>query len=313
MDKFALLAEIAEMYYKEGLNQQDIADRLDMSRSMVSRYLTSAQDLGVVEITIHHPDDRAREVETELKKAFGVDEIYVHGGKNDDENERLAKTYALAAKCLRALLKDDSILAVAWGRAVAGVYKALRPGKKLPGLKVVQPFGSALPNQDIDGTAIIGGLASLLGGKAYYLHAPLHVANEEVRANLLADPHIREVIDLAKRADIILTGIGDMDNVIAPGGWTHYLGKGDSARMRRSGSVGHILTRHFDISGNYLDMPIYRGIIGISHESFMNIPRRIGAACGSSKVLPIIGALRGGFLNMLVTDEPTAYAILDRL
>lgn len=69
---------------------------------------------------------------------------------------------------------------------------------------MAQPFGFALPNQALDGTAIIGELAVKLGGKAFHLHLPLHIGNEQTRNTLLNDRQIRQVIQLAAKSDFII-------------------------------------------------------------------------------------------------------------
>ena len=50
-----LLAEVAQRYYLEDLTQEQIARRLGVSRSQVSRMLKEAREQGIVEIRVHHP------------------------------------------------------------------------------------------------------------------------------------------------------------------------------------------------------------------------------------------------------------------
>lgn len=302
------LAEVADLYYREKLNQQQIGERLGISRSMISRFLARAEELGVVEIVIHYPDSRARGLERSLRDAFGLDLARVcEGGKGDEEMYRLAADFVLER------LRDDTILDVAWGRAVKGVCQAMRPNRRMPTLRVVQAFGSAMPNQELDGTAIIGGLAGLLGGVAVYLHTPLHVGSETMRDNLLKNPTIREVLKVAEHADLILTGIGDVNRSGAPAdSWMYYLSHREIRDLMRMGTVGHVCTRHFDINGKYLDIPAYKGLIGISHDSYMRIKFRVGVARGAEKVDALLGALRGKYVNVLITDAETAKEVLAR-
>lgn len=302
-----LLSEVADLYYREKLNQQEIGERLGISRSMISRYLAQAEAAGVVEIIIHYPDNRDRNLEKRLVDAFGLVAARIGDDSGND-----GEVYRLAAEYLQEQLKDDTILGVAWGRAVTGVYRAMKPRRKMPSLRVVQAFGSAMPNSEIDGTAIIGGMAALFGGVAVYLHTPLHVGSESVRDNLLKNRNISEVVKLAERADMLLTGIGEVDESHLTGSWTHYLSKGEKRELIRKGSVGHVCTRHFDIAGKYLEVPAYKGIIGISQESYMHIALRIGVGLGAEKVNALVGALRGGYINVLVTNAKTAEEVLAR-
>ncbi|MCC8180554.1 MAG: winged helix-turn-helix transcriptional regulator [Planctomycetes bacterium] len=314
-DEQEFLADIAYMYYTERLNQSQIADRLGISRSMISRYLDKALRAGVVEIIIHHPANRDHRLEQAMRKMFGVEDIRVGAAQDQEGGDRTGffETCGLAAKYLLSLIDDDTTIAVAWGRAVASVVNAIRPTRRYPGATVVQPFGSALPNQALDGTAIIGELAAKLGGRAVYLHVPLHVGNEQTRNMLLNDRQIKSVIRTAGKADFIITCIGCAGGSTGTGGeysWNNYLTKRRLESLLRRGSVGHIFTRHFDIDGTLLDMEEYNGIIGLSHAEYMKIPLRIGVAIGAEKAPSIVGALRGGYINSLITDAAAAQAVV---
>lgn len=309
-DEQAFLAEVAHMYYKSRMNQREIATRLGISRSMISRLLDRAERRGVVEILVHYPDSRDYGLEHRLKSHFAAAEIRVASSQEGSE-DGFAAGCKLAAQYLLSLLKPDTVMAVAWGRAVAGVMRSLRPAAKYPGVKVVQPFGSALPNQAVDGTAIIGGLAAKLGGGAVYLHIPLYIGNEQTRTMLLNDPQIKKVIALAAGADFIVTGIGAAGEAVSDeSSWNNYLSRSRREALRARGSAGHIFTRHFDIDGNLLAVEEYDGIMGLSHEAYMKIPLRIGVAMGAEKAGGIVGALRGGYINSLVTDGATAGGVL---
>jgi DNA-binding transcriptional regulator LsrR (DeoR family) len=316
-DERERLADIAHLYYRERMTQQEIARSLGISRSMVSRLLDKSLQKGIVEIVIHYPGNRNHDLERQLTRRFGVEDIRVAATRSGSRaEERFAAGCALAAQYILSLLRQDTVMAVAWGRAVAGVLAALATTKRYPGVKVVQPFGSALPNQSVDGTAIIGGLAAKLGGKAVYLHVPLHVGNEQTRNMLLNDPQIGKVVSLAAKADFIVTGIGD--NADCGGGddaprepfWNNYLARAERRKLLARGSVGHIFTRHFDIDGRLLEMDEYNGIVGLSNERYLKIPLRIAVAMGREKAPGMVGALRGGFINSLVTDDRTAREIV---
>lgn len=73
------LARVAEMHYKERLDQKEIAARIHTSRSTVSRMLRDAMDLGIVDVTIRHPFPRDEQLEQELLERFGLEEAWVLG------------------------------------------------------------------------------------------------------------------------------------------------------------------------------------------------------------------------------------------
>ncbi len=64
------------------------------------------------------------------------------------------------------------------------------------------------------------------------------------------------------------------------------------------------------MTGEWLDIDINRQVVGISLETLSKIDVVIGVAGGSQKGATILGALRGGYLNVLITDEQAAQKVL---
>jgi DNA-binding transcriptional regulator LsrR (DeoR family) len=68
----------------------------------------------------------------------------------------------------------------------------------------------------------------------------------------------------------------------------------------------------FDSAGTYLDVGTNRRTGGVRVEPGLDRPA-IGLATGASKVPAIVGALKSRILNGLITDEPTALALVKHL
>ncbi|MGH2381585.1 MAG: sugar-binding domain-containing protein, partial [Candidatus Limnocylindria bacterium] len=91
-----------------------------------------------------------------------------------------------------------------------------------------------------------------------------------------------------------------------------YLDASTQDRLRRSGAVGDICMRFYDRNGSPITDGV-RGVIGLDLERLRRIPNVIAVAGGSEKCEAISGALRGGYVDTLVTDEPTAQGIVAAL
>jgi deoxyribonucleoside regulator len=169
-------------------------------------------------------------------------------------------------------------------------------------------LGSKLPA--IDNHLIARMLADRVGGVAHVLPAPMIVESELVRAALLQDPQVRETLEIGRRSDIALTGIGvavpDLAGMYRAG----YIDEATLDEIRAAGAVGDILVGFFDQAGRRLDLPVTRRVIGLSLDDLVSIPMTIAVAGGTRKAAAILGALRAELLHVLVTDEATAREVI---
>ena len=67
-----LMSEVATLYYKKNLTQQEIAETLHLSRQTVSKLLSDAIEEKIVEIIIHDPEKDCKELEEQICAAFGI-------------------------------------------------------------------------------------------------------------------------------------------------------------------------------------------------------------------------------------------------
>jgi DNA-binding transcriptional regulator LsrR (DeoR family) len=306
-----LLALVASLYYEQDCNQQEIAERLHLSRSNISRMIQEAKAKGIVEVRVRKPIYRAEPLEHALKERFGLVEALVLDSMGRDSVDNLPGVGQLAARYLEHILKPHTSLAISWGTGVHAAVHALTPMPELQ-VDVVQMLGSVgSSNQAIDGTELARRLAELLGGRYYYLHAPVLVENPTVRDMLIAEATIQETLDRARKAAIALVGVGTTEagaNSFVRAG---HLTELQLSALRAQGAVGEISGQHFDIDGNPANLSINRRVIGIDLEAVTHIPIVIGVARGLPKAKAILAALRGRFIRVLATDDVTAAAILE--
>lgn len=305
-----LLAEIASLYYEQDLSQAEIAERLGLSRSNVSRLLTEARQEGVVEITIHHPWRGVPDLEKRLVTCFALKDAHVLQTGHYGYTQVVQGLGVLAARYLESRLRDHMVLGISWSTGVYQVVNALRAARRL-GVTVVQltgAVGSVAPI--LDGPDLARWLAQTLGGQYRYLHAPLLVESAEVRQVLEQERAIRETLDLARQADIALVGIGSIQPALSTLLQAGLVDEAGLSAIAAMGAVGDICTYHYGIDGKLVPLELHQRIIGIDLPSLSRIPLVIGVAGGREKAEAILGALRGGYINCLVTDEVAANEVL---
>ena len=310
-DRHRLLSEIADLYYNKGLSQQDIADRVQMSRPSISRLLLEARDFDIVEIKINHPIPTAPAIEEELTKRFSLQSAHIleRGISTDDDAFR--NLGRLGAEVLYKYLQDDMIFGLSWGTTVHVVVQELRP-KRLPNVKVVQLLGGVgAPYSSIDGPEQVRRSGEMLGAQHYYLNAPMLVDSPDVASALREDHSIKEVLELVRQTDIALVGIGSIIPEISTQYHSGYITYENLRELSRVGAIGAICTSFFSLTGEHVTAAWCDDCsISISWDELVKVPKLIGVAGGKMKAPAILGAVRSGIVDILVTDDATAQEIL---
>lgn len=309
-DRDQLLVRVASLYYEQGLTQEEIAQRIGFSRSNVSRLLTEARQKGIVEIRINHPWATSNELAATLIHRFGLQDALVLVSGSPDRNEVLRGLGVLAARYLEHTLKPNSILGIGWGTALCEVVHGLRH-IRIPGIEVVQIIGGAGSlNPQIDGTELARQLARALGARYRYLHAPLIVETPELCQALMQERDIHESLEIGRKADVVLVGIGSVVREISSLTRSGHLREDELAWLQAIGAVGDICAQHFDIQGRICAFELNERVVGLRLSELQRIPRVIGVASWREKAPAILGALRGKYIDVLVTDDAAAHEVL---
>jgi DNA-binding transcriptional regulator LsrR (DeoR family) len=91
---------------------------------------------------------------------------------------------------------------------------------------------------------------------------------------------------------------------------TGYLTEAELDRIRQAGAVGDVCAQYYSVTGHRLDIDINRRTIGVSVAALAKIKTVIGVAGGAVKAPAILGALQGHCVNVLITDDQAAQAVL---
>jgi DNA-binding transcriptional regulator LsrR (DeoR family) len=216
----------------------------------------------------------------------------------------------LAARYLDKILHDGMAIGISWGTALYQMIRAM-PMRDLPGVEVMQLIGATgAENVPSDGPILAQLLSNRLGGFCRYLHAPLIVETEAARDILLQDRNIRETLTRATRVDVALVGIGSTNSELYSLLRAGYVNEEETQRIRTAGAVGDICAQHYTLLGQWLDIDINRRVVGVSLETLSKIGTVIGVAGSSRKGAAIFGALCGGHLDVLITDDQAAQKVL---
>ena len=305
-----VLIDIARLYYRDNLSQQQIADRLGLSRPTVSNALKRCLDQGIVEIHIREPDTPGDVLAGALERRYGLRKAIV----TEAGAEAAARTRHLgraAATFLDTLLVPGCRIGLSWGTTLREVVAHVAP-RAVAGAEVAQLIGALGASQPhIDGFELARQLAGKLDGRYSVIQAPAVVRSAALQRLLEREPAIQEALRRAEAVQVAVIGISsdrpEHSALVRAG----YLTPRAATALCRHGSVGHACGWHFDQRGVLLNHPVNDRIIGLSFEALRRIPTVIGVAGGPEKIAALAGALRSGILDVLVTDVDTARA-LDR-
>ena len=303
-----LLLRVAWFYYKDELTQDEIARRLSVSRASVGRMLDRARKVGLVTISLNADHLDAFEVSRQLRRTFGLAEALVvpdHQSEAGDLNARLGLG---GAQFMSTHLRPGGTLGVGWGDTVSRVIAATNFGAVGP-VRMVSLTGGVDAYLPAFLSSKAEGAAEGEMTTATVIPTPIVASTPELAAALKAEPAIQQVLKQACGVDQAIVGVGTptADATIVQMG---YLEAEDVRTLRDHHVVGDILGQFFDASGRVVKLPIHDRRIGIELTDLAQIPKVVGVAGGLHKVDAILGALRGGFLDVLVTNELAALRLL---
>jgi DNA-binding transcriptional regulator LsrR (DeoR family) len=310
-DKHALLANVALMYFGEGLTQNDIAKRLQVSRATVVNMLREARESGIVDIRVDGRSLAASNLGLDLRLKYGLEDVYVAQSDMDGTTLRadmLRQLGRVGAVALADMVRREDRLGVAWGETVHALSQHV-PRAAISGVKVYQMIGSKMSESVPTSESCAIAIANMLGATCYTLHAPAIASSAKVAAMFRAEPTICTQLDALSRLDMVVASIG---NVSAQ---THLaraqmVSAEELAAARKAGAVGILCCRFIDADGNPLRLPPDDRLISTELDNIRRADRRLLVVGGADRADAVKAAIRGGYASHLCVDRALALELL---
>lgn len=302
----------ASMYYLQDIKMEVIARHLGTSRSTVSRLIKRARDTGLVEITIRPARTQAPGLARSIGRRFGIEAYVVPVPDSATELERLDQVARTTAKLIGSWFDSDMVLAIAWGTTLAAVGRHLS-AKPTRGSAIVQLNGAA--NTRTSGFEYASDLITSFGAAfdaaVHHFPVPAFFDYRETKDAMWRERSIMRVLDVQRRADIALFGVGALHGGVPSHVYSAgYLDEEDVDLLHHEGVVGDVCTVFLRADGSYDDIPLNARATGPTPVELRRIPRRVCAVAGDNKVAPLRAALAAGVVTDLVVDELTANALV---
>jgi len=304
-----LMIQVAKRYYHLDMTMGDLSLELGLTRWQARRLLTEAKETGLVRIEIVPHTPRLPGLESKFEAAFGIKEAVIVPSTGDQDSALVLDSVARAAGQYLSGLGKIPAIGISWGRTMTAVARRLPPYWN-EGVEVVLLNGSMNVRYSGPQTNNVAELFASAGkGIATLLPVPAVFGHASTKQALEHDPTIAAVLDFAARVPVICFGIGAMvqDSVLIQSG---YVSLQQHELLKRNGAVGDILSRYIDAEGNIVDPELNARTIGISLESCRSRVLSIGIAAGLEKRDAVLSCLRAKYVNVVITDEATALAVM---
>jgi len=306
---------VAKMYYYQGLTTEQIAEELQISRPTISRLLSFAREKGLVEITIHDPDEYLNPLEQEIKERFGLPHVHiVPVPEVNGEQVWLQRVAYFAAQYLNSLFEDNQILGLAWGTTLSTISRYLIP-KALQGSDIVQLNGSGntTTSNNTYASEIMMRFADNYSARAHLFPVPTFFDYEETKKAMWKERSIQRILKMQQRADILLYSLGAVDSGMPSHVYSDgYLEERDFTNLKKRNVVADLATVFFSEDGSYKGIPLNARSSGPDLVLYRKVPHAICVVSGRPKVPALHCALAGRYMNDLIVDEPTARLLLKR-
>lgn len=310
-DKLDKILEAAKLYYELNYSQQEIAEKLKLSRPTVSRLLHQAKQKGFVQVKIYDPREDDQKLADILEKLFNLKKCLVSSVALYETETIKEKLGEAASEYVYKIVNDGDIIGTSWGTTMEEVAKHLKP-KNVKNVTVVQLNGGVSHSEtNTYAYDIVNQFGRAFHTTPYFLPLPAVVDHVEVKKTIIADRHISKILNLGKEANIAVYTVGQQANESSTLVQTGYFTEKDLHTLKQSHAVGDICSRYFDNRGIICDESINERTIGIDLTQLTKKKHAILVAGGQEKVLGIYGALQGGYTNTLITDQFTARALIE--
>ena len=306
LDADQLRARVVWYYFVGGLTQQEIADKLGVTRLRVNRLAGQARAEGLVQVEIRLPIAGCIALEERLKERYGLEAVTVVPSLDDGADQQRIIGEA-AGTMMDPMLRDGQGVGVGWGRTLSAALKRITQ-RRFTRAWVATIMGGLTRGSGANTFEVSTGFARALGSECYYLAVPIYFPSEETRNALLQHYGIAEAHRRARLADLALVSCGDLSerSLLVR---TQMVSE-NLAGLRAAGAVGDLLGVFLDEGGTPVDHPLNSRVMALSPAELKAIPQSILASGGAHKGAIVRAVLNGGYVKRLVTDEACAEAVL---
>ena len=301
------MAEAATLYYERKCTQQEIAQMMGLSRQTVSKLLNDAVTEGVVEIRIHNPQNDCDQLRDQILREYALRDAVICSVSGTDPVIQQLMTVKKAVEYLLPMIQQGKKnIALSWGRTLQALIVEFP--HIYAGQNTVFPLFGATDSEKscFLSNELARSFADKIGAEVQYAWFPYRPDRAADCELLRKTSYYRKLHSLWQNIDLAIVGIGN----------TSVLQLFESAfgyRGRSADAVGDVATHFFKLDGTVIEP--YSHTLCASAEDLRHAGQTVAIACshdGDDKIEAIVGALRTGLIDVLITDQHTARDLISR-
>ncbi len=300
VDDWRLIYKVCSLYYEDDMRQQEISDYLGISRATISRMLQKGKESGIVRVEVVNP----------------IQFTYGKNSSLDTRQESLNKMYEKAALYLSQFFRDGDYIGVSMGFTLHNVARTRRSFAKDNQYMFVPIVGGISPNSingvDVQSNQIAREFADKFGGSYTQFLAPAQFSDKKIKDYFLEEKSVNFIFDDFEKLDTVVMGIGandtGTDSTLIHAG---YITDEELQSFAGNGVVGNVALQFFDSEGKREKFQGFNErVAGMPADQIKKIRNRIGIAGGAERVKAVKGAIAGGYINILITNNECAEKLL---
>ncbi|MBW6423764.1 sugar-binding transcriptional regulator [Rhizobium sp. XQZ8] len=310
MENRELMVRAAWLYHVESLTQQQIAERLNVTRRRVNEVLAEALDTGMVRISFETTLAESVELEQRLRQRFGLQDAVVMPSPQDPALLHSVLGRGAAGFLGRLIqAQEPASIGVGWGATLRETIHHMS-SLNYPEIKVRSMMGGLTHGSEINTFEIVRGFAQVLNAQCRYFAAPIYAESAESRDAIILQAVFQQAFRQICKVDVAYVSVGDVSQKSLqvryglPDGMTESM-------LQKAGAVGDLMGRYLGASGQEIDHPLNRQVLSPELEDFRRIGCRIVASGGAHKYKILHAVAASGLINVLITDADSAKAMLE--
>ncbi len=240
-------------------------------------------------------------LEEELARKLKIRKVLIVAGDSSTDETVKKEMGRVAATYLKQILRPHQVLAITGGTSTLEVAQNMPQNSGQEDILVVPARGGLGEEVEIQANVIAAKLAQKLGGAYRLLHVPDNLSKEALEV-LSNDPGIQEVLSQIQKANIVIHGIGSVEEMARRRGLT----PSQVADLQAKGAKGEAMASYFNSAGQEVEAA---SSLGLPVHDLKLVSTVLAVAGGSKKAEAIKAVVSNQAQQVLVTDEGAAELI----